>query len=188
MARKYISLEFVDLEALLQSKVHEHRLIALLILVDKYRNPNGNNRKAIFDFYLKNIKSVNNWDLVDLSADKIIGAYLMDKNKSLLFNLARSESLWERRVSIISTFHFIRNRKFDDALKISEILLNDRHDLIHKAVGWMLRETGKRDLQSETGFLDKFHKTMPRTMLRYAIEKFEIKNCYEKIIYKPLSL
>ena len=129
-------------------------------------------RKKIFDFYLKNAKQVNNWDLVDLSASHI-GAYLLDKNTSILIKLAKSKNLWERRIAIMMTFAFIRENRFDETFRIAELLLSDSHDLIHKAVGWMLREVGKRDLKSEEVFLKKHYKKMPRTMLRYAIEKFE---------------
>ena len=121
---------------------------------------------------MKNIRFVNNWDLVDLSAEKIIGAYLIDKDKRLLFDLVKSNNVWERRIAIMSTFYFIKANQFAAALKISELLLKDKHDLIHKAVGWMLREIGKKDIQAEVIFLQKHYKKMPRTMLRYAIEKF----------------
>jgi len=162
----------LDIQKLLDSKIHEHRLVGLLILVDKYEKSNN---KEIVDFYLANTKNINNWDLVDLTAHKILGHYLLDKDRTLLYNLARSNDLWEKRISIISTFYFIKNNDFKDALKISEILLNDKHDLIHKAVGWMLREIGKRDQKAEEKFLKKYYKKMPRTMLRYAIEKFDEK-------------
>ena len=163
------------LEKLLASSVHEKRLLALLILVEKYNHTNYNGgRKVFFNFYLKNSKSVNNWDLVDLSAPKIVGDYLLcKKDRKVLVRLAKSENLWERRIGIIATFAFIRNGEFDDTLKISRILLSDSHDLIHKAVGWMLREVGKRDLKVEENFLKIYYKDMPRTMLRYAIEKFD---------------
>ena len=172
VAKKFNSLSLKDLKKLLSSKIHEERLCALLILIDKYKQSDSKNKKIIVDFYLKNTKKVNNWDLVDLSADKILGNYLIGKDKSVLYRLLKSQNLWERRISIISTFAFIKNNKFDDTIKISEILLNDKHDLIHKAVGWMLREIGKRNVNSEKEFLDKHYKVMPRTMLRYAIEKF----------------
>jgi len=169
-------LDYNDIQELLQSKIHEKRLIALLILVEKYKfackNKNETEKKKIFDFYLKNTNNINNWDLVDLSSHKIIGNFLLDKDKSILYKLAKSNHLWEKRISIISTFEFIRNNKFDDSLKIAELLLEDKHDLIHKAVGWMLREVGKKNQQAEESFLKKHYKKMPRTMLRYSIEKF----------------
>jgi len=173
IAKKYKELSLNELQELIYSNIHEYRLISLLILMNKY-NKEGN-KKQIFDFYLKNIRNINNWDLVDLSAPNLIGNYLFKRNKSVLYRLAKSDNLWEKRIAIISTFNFIRNNEFDDALKISEILLNDKHDLIHKAVGWMLREIGKRNLKIEEEFLDRHYKQMPRTMLRYAIEKFEEK-------------
>ncbi|NCS82717.1 MAG: DNA alkylation repair protein, partial [Ignavibacteria bacterium] len=123
-------------------------------------------------FYLKNSERINNWDLVDLSADKIVGAFLIDKDKSLLFKLAKSSNLWERRIAMLSTYCFIKNGVFEVTLQIAELLLRDQQDLIHKAVGWMLREIGKRDLEPEEEFLKLHYKQMPRTMLRYAIEKF----------------
>jgi len=171
VAKKFNSLNLKDLKKLLYSKIHEERLCALLILVDKYKKSDSKNKKIIVDFYLNNAKKVNNWDLVDLSADMILGNYLIDKNKSILYKLVKSQNLWEKRISIISTFAFIRNNKFDDTIKISEILLNDKHDLIHKAVGWMLREMGKKDEKELIKFLDKNYRKMPRTMLRYAIER-----------------
>ena len=175
IAGKYSYLKLDDLKDLLKSKIHEERLIALLILVDKYKKEK--NGKEFFDFYIENLQFVNNWDLVDLSADKIIGNFLRtfrygSNYLPLLTNMAKSENLWARRISIISTFDFIKNNEFNPTIKISEILLNDSHDLIHKAVGWMLREIGKRDLDVLEDFLKKHHKEMPRTMLRYAIEKF----------------
>ena len=133
-------------------------------------------KRLIFDFYLENTKYINNWDLVDLSADKIVGAYLLGRDKSILLRLARSNSLWERRIAVISTYQFIKQLgDFEWTLRIAKMLLSDKHDLIHKAVGWMLREVGKRDQQIEEGFLRKYYKNMPRTMLRYAIEKFDPK-------------
>lgn len=173
IAKQYQDLELKEIRGLLQSKIHEERLIALLILVEKYgREPI--NRKKIFDFYLESMEYVNNWDLVDLSADKIVGRFLFDgkEESKILTNLAKSSNLWEKRIAMISSFYFIKQGKFDESLKIAEILLNDSHDLIHKAVGWMLREIGNRDLNTEERFLKKHYKNMPRTMLRYAIEKF----------------
>jgi 3-methyladenine DNA glycosylase AlkD len=172
IAKEFRDLNLNELNFLLNSKVHEERLISLFILVYKFEKGNEKEKEKIFSFYLKNRKGVNNWDLVDLSAPKIVGNYLLDKDKSLLFELALSKSLWERRISILSTHEFIRNNKFDTTLKIAKMLLHDRQDLIHKAVGWMLREIGKRDLSTEEKFLKLYYKDMPRTMLRYAIEKF----------------
>jgi len=171
IAKKFFNLELKEVKELLNSKIHEERLIGLLILVYNYPK----NKKKIFDFYLENTNRINNWDLVDLTADKIVGNYLIDKDKKLLYKLAKSGNLWERRISIVSTFHFIKNNKFEDSLKLSEILLKDNHDLIHKATGWMLREIGKRNMDVEEEFLKKYYKIMPRMMLRYAIEKFDIK-------------
>ena len=175
ISKKYINLNFVDIEKLLLSKIHEERLCALLILVEKYKKSYLGSKKEIIDFYLKNAKNVNNWDLVDLTADKILGNYLFNKDKSILYKLAKSGNLWKRRIAIISTFYFIKNKKYDNTFKISEMLLNDNHDLIHKAVGWMLREVGKRDEKELCKFLDKHYKIMPRTMLRYAIERLDRK-------------
>ena len=171
ISKKYINLSLSHLQKLLLSKVHEERLAALMILTEKYKKADSKNKKAIIDFYLKNAKNANNWDLVDLSAYKILGDYLIDKDKSILYKLAKSDNLWERRIAIISTFAFIKNKKFYDTFKISEMLLKDNHDLIHKAAGWMLREAGKRNEKELCKFLDKNYKIMPRTMLRYAIEK-----------------
>jgi len=173
IVKKYSNLSLKDTQALLNSKIHEHRLVALLILVDKYNK--SDKKQEIVDIYLKNTKKINNWDLVDLSAHKILGEYLLDKNRKILYKLAKSKDLWEKRIAIISTAAFINNNQFDDTLKISEILLNDNHDLIHKAVGWMLREVGKKNQAVEEKFLKKYHKTMPRTMLRYSIERFDEK-------------
>ena len=170
IAKKYNSIELEELNSLLKSKIHEERLIALLILIEKFNK--SSDKKQIFDFYLNNTKYINNWDLVDLTADKILGKFLLDKSRKILDKLAHSENLWERRIAIISTFNFIKDNQFDETLKIAENLLNDSHDLIHKAVGWMLREIGKRSLPVLEEFLKKHYKSMPRTMLRYAIEKF----------------
>ena len=170
IAKSYVDISLSDLHQLLDSKIHEFRFTALVILVNKYTK---NKDKKYFDFYLKNIKNINNWDLVDATAPQIIGDYLLNKNKEVLYQLANSDNLWEKRISIISTLMFISKNQFGDTLKISEILLTDKHDLIHKAVGWMLREVGKRNQKIEEEFLDKYYRKMPRTMLRYAIEKFK---------------
>jgi 3-methyladenine DNA glycosylase AlkD len=171
VAKKHVDLSLDDLQELLNSKIHEHRFTALVILIAKYRKAEESIKAEIFEFYLKNTEKINNWDLVDLSAPRIVGDYLLNKERSILYRLAKSNSLWERRVSILSTFTFIDNNDFEDALNISELLLNDEHDLIHKAVGWALREIGKRDQNIEERFLTMHYLHMPRTMLRYAIEK-----------------
>ena len=145
IAKKYLSLTLNDIKELLQSQIHEHRLTALLILVERYKISEDIIKKDIVDFYLSNTKYVNNWDLVDSTADKILGDYLIEKDKSILYKLAKSSFLWERRITIISTFAFIKKDKFEHTFKIAEILLSDNHDLIQKAVGWMLREVGKRN-------------------------------------------
>jgi 3-methyladenine DNA glycosylase AlkD len=157
----------------LQSKIHEHRLTALLILIQKYQAADDKVRKIIFTAYLKHRKWINNWDLVDLSAPNIVGNYLLDKERTILCKLAKSKSLWDKRIAVLATFEFIKNGQTEDPFRIAEILLNDSHDLIHKAVGWMLREVGKRIGRStEEIFLKKHYRQMPRTMLRYAIERF----------------
>ncbi len=173
VAKKYSGLILKELQGLLSSRYHEHRLTSLLILVIKYTKSDEAEKKEIADFYYKNTTYINNWDLVDLSADNIIGDYLLERDRSVLYRLAISENLWERRIAIMATFRFIKNNQFKDTIKISELLLRDEHDLIHKAVGWMLRETGKKDMATEEAFLKKHYKNMPRTMLRYAIEKFD---------------
>lgn len=175
VARKYFkTLSLEEVEVLLRGPIHEYRLTALIILVNKFEKAKtAQERKNIKEFYLKNISYVNNWDLVDSSADKILGAYLFDKEKDILYEFAKSDNLWENRAAIISTYYFIKNEVFEDTLKLAKILLNHEHDLIHKAVGWMLREVGNRNLEIEYNFLKEHYKKMPRTMLRYAIEKFE---------------
>ena len=173
VAKRYTDLTLSEIKKLLYSRIHEERLCALLILVDKFAKKNDTEKKKIFDFYIKNAKRANNWDLVDLSCPKIVRNYLLNKNKSILYKFTTSENLWERRISVISTFMFIKYKKYKDSFKIAKILMNDKHDLIHKAVGWMLREIGKRNQTEEEKFLRKYYKKMPRTMLRYAIEKFE---------------
>lgn len=177
VARKYfqhVGLE--DIKALLSSPVHEYRSVALIILVHKYEKAKYEEEKEkekIAQFYLDNLDHVNNWDLVDLSADKILGAYLFDKDRQPLLELAASQDLWRQRVAMIATFYFIRKGDFADTLALAELFLDHPHHLIHKAVGWMLREVGKRDQQVEIAFLKEHYKRMPRTMLRYAIEKLE---------------
>ncbi|MFA4942467.1 MAG: DNA alkylation repair protein [Patescibacteria group bacterium] len=172
IARNNIDVSLNELQILLNSKIHEFRLTALLILVFKYERSDLKDRKKLVDFYLKNTNNINNWDLVDLSAPKILGAYLLDFDRKPLYKLAVSKNLWQRRIAIISTLAFIKQNQFEDTLNIAQVLLSDQHDLIQKAVGWMLREVGKKNLKLELEFLYKYYKLMPRTMLRYAIEKF----------------
>ncbi len=172
IAIKYRDLSLAYIPKLIRSEIHEERLLALLILVHKFEKVGDRGRKNIFDLYLKNTKYINNWDLVDLTAPKIVGAYLMHRSRNILYKLARSKHIWERRIAVLATYAFIKAGEFKDALAISKVLLNDPHDLIHKAVGWMLREVGKQSQTTEEQFLKKHHKMMPRTMLRYAIERF----------------
>ena len=173
LSRKFQASDIRHIIKLLKSAIHEERLLALLILVLKYEKGKENEKKGIYQIYLSNTKYINNWDLVDLTAHHIVGNFLMDRSRKPLYLLAKSKILWERRIAVISTFHFIRNLQFEDTFNISKILLLDDHDLIHKAVGWMLREIGKKNLSVEEKFLKKHYKKMPRTMLRYAIEKFK---------------
>lgn len=172
VAHDFKDLSLVDSIKLLNSKYHEERLIALFILVAKFEKGDGELKDNIYKLYLKNSNQVNNWDLVDSSAHKIVGAFLKDRNRCVLYKLAKSQDLWEKRIAIIATARFIQSNDFVDTLKVAKILLSDSHDLIHKAVGWMLREVGKKNMEAEEKFLKKHYKKMPRTMLRYAIEKF----------------
>lgn len=175
VARKYYKAASIkDIEELLNEPYHEYRLTALFMMVYKFEKAKDKKEKEeIVNTYLKNIEAVNNWDLVDSSAPQILGPFLCDKNRGILYEMAQTPDLWKQRIAIMSTFYFIKQGEYDDALKISEILLNHKHDLIHKAVGWMLREIGNRDFEVEYNFLKENYKAMPRTMLRYAIEKFE---------------
>ncbi|MDV3347925.1 DNA alkylation repair protein [Leptothoe sp. LEGE 181152] len=170
--KKHQATSLPDVKKLLMSPFHEERLFALLLLVHKFSQGNDAEKTTIYQLYLDHTQYINNWDLVDSSAYKIVGVYLETRDRQILYQLAQSCNLWERRIAIMSTFQFIRNDQFDDTLQLSELLLNDSEDLIHKAVGWMLREIGKRDVATEKAFLKTHYKTMPRTMLRYAIEKF----------------
>ena len=172
LAKTYRHLTLPDTTKFLQSAIHEERLLALLILIRIFSAGDESIKKEIFDLYLNNTRYINNWDLVDASAPHIVGAYLVHKSKNVLYRLAVSENLWERRIAIMSTFKFIRQDEFSETLQITKILIADREDLIHKAVGWMLREVGKRNVQIEEQFLKLYYQKMPRTMLRYAIEKF----------------
>lgn len=175
VARKYyIDIELDEVEMLLREPIHEYRLTALFILCLKFEKTKEDTiKQSIVNLYLYNLQFVNNWDLVDSSAYIILGPHLQNKNKDVLYEFARSNDIWQQRIAIITTLHFIRNNKYEDTLKIAKILLDNEHDLIHKAVGWMLREIGNRNLQIEIEFLQKHYKQMPRTMLRYAIEKFD---------------
>lgn len=172
IAERYKSLHLDDVGKLLSSAVHEERLLALLLLVLRFNTADSAKQEEVFKFYLKNITNINNWDLVDLTAPHIVGAHLAGKNKKILYVLAKSTNMWERRIAIVSTFYFIRNNQFNATLRIARILLADKEDLLHKAAGWMLREVGKRNKNIESFFLKRYHNIMPRTMLRYAIERF----------------
>lgn len=174
VAKKYGSLTDEDIEKLLMNPYHEVRMLALMILVHQYENAQESARKKhIVDFYIDHRVQVNNWDLVDLSAYKILGDYLLTKDRKILYRFAKIPHLWTQRIAIVSTYAFIRAGEFDDTLKIAEIFLTHEHDLMHKAVGWMLREVGKRDEKVLRRFLDHHAHKMPRTMLRYAIERFD---------------
>jgi 3-methyladenine DNA glycosylase AlkD len=172
LAREHHALPMREVAALLHSAIHEERSLALLVLVESFARSPEQIRKTIYDFYLDNTRWINNWDLVDSSARSIVGQYLERRSRKPLYRLARSPSLWERRISIVATHHFIRQNDFSDTFKIAELLLNDREDLIHKATGWMLREIGKRNEMALELFLKRHHAVMPRTTLRYAIERF----------------
>ena len=172
LVKEFKDLPASEVEILLRSPIHEERLLAILLFVRIFKNGDDDVKKDIYDLYLKSTEFINNWDLVDASAEHIVGAYLLDKDRAPLYRLAQSKVLWERRISIMATFHFIKHHEFSETIKICNMLLSDRHDLIHKATGWMLREIGKRDLKIEEKYLKALYKKMPRTMLRYAIEKF----------------
>ncbi len=171
-ARQFSAMPLNEAGQLLRSPWHEERLCALFILVEKYRKADAPARKSIFRLYKSNLKHINNWDLVDSSAHQIVGAYLEDKDRALLYEFAQSNNLWKRRIAMVATCHYIKKGDLRDALRIAEILLPDREDLIHKAAGWMLREVGKQDTAALKAFLRKHCRAMPRTMLRYAIERF----------------
>jgi 3-methyladenine DNA glycosylase AlkD len=172
LAKQYRPIRIEETLELLESAYHEERVLALLMLIHAYSKGDEPTKEMIYRLYLKKTRFINNWDLVDLSAPRIVGDFLLARSREPLYALARSDSLWERRIAIMSTFQFIKKADYSDSLKISEILLKDREDLIHKAVGWMLREIGKSDLPTEEGFLREHYRVMPRTMLRYAIERF----------------
>ena len=182
IAKQYLNLPLSEIQILLNHKIHEQRLTALLILVYQFKKADEKTQKKIYQFYLKNTRRINNWDLVDTSARDIVGEYMIahPAERKKLYRLVKSKNLWERRIAIIASFAFIREKDFTDTLKLSELLLNDHEDLMHKAVGWMLREVGKRDVTVLTKFLQTHKTNLPRTALRYAIEHFppEIRKKY----------
>ncbi|HMS23713.1 MAG TPA: DNA alkylation repair protein [Candidatus Saccharibacteria bacterium] len=171
VCKKYKELPIDELEKLLESPIHEHRLAAVIIMRWQAERANSVLRKSLYDLYLRRTDRINNWDIIDISCHKIVGAYIADKDRAILYKLARSKQMWERRIAIVSTAYFIDKNDLEDTFKIAKILLNDEQDLIHKATGWMLREAGKKDEPKLKEFLDKYASTMPRTMLRYSIEK-----------------
>ena len=176
VSKYYLQLDLADIDKLISSPYHELRLVALLMLVKKYEKTKSETEKTrLYEYYLDHRQFINNWDLVDLSTPKIVGDNLLTNPRDILYQLAGSDNLWERRISIMATFAFIRAGEFEDTLKLSKILLHDHHDLIHKAVGWMLREMGKKDKMTLLNFLNEYASVMPRTMLRYAIEKLSDK-------------
>ncbi len=174
VAKRFKDIELVQIKELLRAEIHEYRMIALILMVNRFslKTTDLKVKENIYNLYINNKDQINNWDLIDISAPHIVGSWLFEREKDILYSLAESEVLWDRRLTIMSTLNFIRKNEFEHTLKIAKILLHDKEDLIHKAVGWMLREIGKRDLKVEEEFLKKYFKTMPRTMLRYAIEKF----------------
>jgi len=173
-ARKYYrNITLIEIAELLHDPVHEYRAVALMMLASKYEKADPKAKEEIAQFYLDNLDYVNNWDLVDLSADKILGAHLFAGDRRVLYELAASKHLWRQRAAVMATFYFIRHGEFSDTFRLAELLIGHPHHLIHKAVGWMLREVGKRDQRAEVEFLKAHYQRMPRTMLRYAIEKLE---------------
>jgi len=182
LAKRYRQLSLKETNLLLRSPIHEERLLALLILAGKFAMEDKVGQQRLYETYLQNTRYINNWDLVDSSAEHIVGAFLRERSRAPLLRLARSKSLWERRIAIIATFHFIKRGEFAPTLRIARQLLRDREDLIHKAAGWMLREVGKRDRLAAENFLRKHYRQMPRTMLRYAIERLpeRQRQCYLK--------
>ena len=169
----YKELSLGELQKLMDSEIHEVRLFGLFVLVIKFeREKDEEQKRAIFNFYRENTHRINNWDLVDCSVHQIVGGWLIDKPKDQLYEWVESDLLWERRIAMVSTWHFIRNKELDDTFKLAELLLDDEHDLMHKAVGWMLREAGKKDMDRLKKFLRTHYSDIPRTALRYAIERF----------------
>ena len=171
IAKKHRDLPLEEVAVLVRSEFHEERLTGLLILTYRYPKSTPEQKEALFNFYVAHVPWINNWDLVDVTAPNVVGAWLQDRPRDLLYEWARSQNLWERRLAILSTLHFIRQDDFEDTMQLARMLLSDAHDLIHKAVGWMLRETGKRSPAVLISFLDQHSHRMPRTMLRYAIER-----------------
>lgn len=161
-----------ELQLLMESEYHEARLCALLIVMEQFKKATQTEQKALFDFYIKNTSRINNWDLVDVTCPHVVGVYLLDKDRSLLYELAESDNLWEQRIAMVSTVTFIRSREYTDTLALAERLMTHTHDLMHKAVGWMLREVGKKDRATLTDFLEQYATQLPRTALRYAIEHY----------------
>jgi 3-methyladenine DNA glycosylase AlkD len=172
LAKAHRDCPLSEIKKLLKSPIHEARLLALLLLVQRYQQGNAKEQERLYKLYLASTRHINNWDLVDSSAPYIVGAWLYQRSRKPLYQLSESSAMWERRIAILATFHFIKQGELQESLNIAERLLNDEHDLIHKAVGWMLREVGKRDMKMEEAFLKQHYKSMPRTMLRYAIERF----------------
>ncbi|MEE3719314.1 DNA alkylation repair protein [Tumidithrix elongata RA019] len=172
LAKEFVSLELSEIEQLLASQIHEHRLTALLILTYQFPKANAIEQAEIVRFYLAHTQWINNWDLVDVSCRPIVGVYLLERDRSILYEFAHSQNLWQQRIAIITTGEFIKYGQFTDTIAIAEILLHHSHDLIHKAVGWMLREVGKKERPVLEAFLNRYASQMPRTMLRYAIEHF----------------
>ena len=171
VAKAYRSMPLVELGIIMKNPVHEVRLCGLMVLIEQFNKAKEADKKRIIDFYLSHTQYINNWDLVDLSCYKILGNYLLDKPRDVLYRMAKSKNMWEQRIAIVSTLAFIRNYEFDDTLAISEVLLDHRHDLIHKAVGWMLRELAKKDEFAMLQFIEKHYNRLSRTTLRYAIER-----------------
>jgi len=172
IAKKFRRISLSEVSKLLESKFHEERLLSILMLVNLFKSGGEDDQELIYELYLDKTRFINNWNIVDISAGNIVGEFLFEKDKAPLYHLVFSENLWERRIAIVATFYFIKNYEFNDTLKIAEILFTDKEDLIHKAVGWMLREVGKRVIEIEEEFLEEHYLKMPRTMLRYAIERF----------------
>lgn len=180
IAKLFSDTGLSEIEKLIDDPIHECRLTALLILIEKYKKSDESEKQIIVQFYLNKTSRINNWDLVDLSSPRIIGNHYFDKDRTVLYNLVKGGSLWEQRIAVVSTYYFIKRNDFQDILNFSEMLLGHKHDLIHKATGWMLREAGKMDESVLISFLDKHYRSMPRTMLRYSLEKL---NDMDKLKY-----